>query len=111
MKKEFHPKYYPEAKVTCACGQEFTAGSTLPELRVEICSACHPFFTGQERFVDTEGRVEKFEKRQTEALAVGQARMEKEKKEKKRLAKKEREARERPKTLKEMLAKLGNVSK
>jgi len=55
--------------------------------------------------------VEKFEKRQTEALAVGQARMEKEKKEKKRLAKKEREARERPKTLKEMLAKLGNVSK
>ena len=111
MKKTIHPKYYPEAKVTCACGQEFTTGSTLPELQVEICSACHPFFTGQERFVDTEGRVEKFEKRRTEAHDVVQARMEKEKRAKKRLDKKEKAARERPKTLKEMLAKLDNVSK
>ena len=111
MKKDSHPKYYPEAKVTCACGQEFTTGSTLPELRVEICSACHPFFTGQERFVDTEGRVEKFEKRQSGAREVGRTKMEKEKREKKKLDKKEKEARERPKTLKEMLAKLDNVSR
>lgn len=62
MKPEIHPKYV-ECTVTCGCGATFKTRSTKPEIRVEICSACHPFFTGQERFVDTAGRVEKFTKK------------------------------------------------
>lgn len=68
-KKELHPRYYPEAKVTCACGNTFTVGSTQPELKVEICASCHPFFTGKEVLIDTEGRVEKFEKKRKKAEA------------------------------------------
>ncbi|MDO8592491.1 MAG: 50S ribosomal protein L31 [bacterium] len=60
MKKDIHPKYYKEAKVVCACGNTFTAGSTLPELKVEICSACHPFYTGKQKLLDSARRVEKF---------------------------------------------------
>ena len=59
MKKDIHPKYV-ECKVTCACGNAFTTRSTKPEVKLEICSACHPFFTGKQKFVDTAGRVEKF---------------------------------------------------
>ena len=59
MKEKIHPKWF-EATVVCACGNKFTTGSTLEKLHVEICSACHPFFTGKQKFVDTEGRVEKF---------------------------------------------------
>lgn len=61
MKADIHPQWYPEAQVTCACGNKFTVGSTLPQIRVEVCYACHPFFTGQMRYVDTRGRVDKFE--------------------------------------------------
>jgi len=60
MKKDIHPKYYPECKVTCVCGNEFTTGATMPEIKVEICSVCHPYFTGKQRIVDTARRVEKF---------------------------------------------------
>lgn len=60
MKAKIHPKYYHNCLVTCACGNSFTTGSTLPEIKVDICSACHPFFTGEMKFVDTQGRVEKF---------------------------------------------------
>jgi len=60
MKKDIHPKYHSEAKVTCACGNAFVTGSTLPELKVELCSACHPFYTGKQKLVDTARRVEKF---------------------------------------------------
>jgi len=63
MKVKIHPKYYDNAKVTCLCGNTFIAGSTKPELRVEICSKCHPFVTGEQRIVDTMGRVERFKKR------------------------------------------------
>jgi large subunit ribosomal protein L31 len=63
MKKDIHPTYYPEAKVTCACGNTWTTGSTAPELRVDICSNCHPFYTGEQRIVDTEGQVDRFYKR------------------------------------------------
>lgn len=63
MKTNIHPKYYPNAKVKCACGNEFTVGSTIPEIKTEICSKCHPFYTGQEKIVDTKGRVERFKKR------------------------------------------------
>jgi len=63
MKKEIHPKYFPKAKVKCACGNSFTVGSTVPEINVEICSKCHPFYTGKDKIIDTAGRVERFKKR------------------------------------------------
>lgn len=62
MKAGVHPIWHKDTKITCVCGNTFTAGSTLPEIRVEICSACHPFFTGTQKFVDTQGQVEKFSK-------------------------------------------------
>lgn len=64
MKKEIHPAYYAKSKVSCSCGQKFEVGSTLPEINVEICSSCHPFYTGEEKTIDTAGRVERFKKRQ-----------------------------------------------
>lgn len=62
MKPDIHPKY-GECKVTCACGEVFTTGSVKKELRVDICSKCHPFFTGKQKLVDTGGRVDRFKKR------------------------------------------------
>ena len=62
MKKDIHPKY-EETSVTCGCGNKFTTRSTRKNIVVEICSACHPFFTGKMKFVDTTGRVEKFQKK------------------------------------------------
>lgn len=70
MKKEGHPEYHPKAKVTCACGNVMTIGATKPTLEIEICSACHPFYTGKEKLVDTAGRVEKFRRRQEKASAI-----------------------------------------
>jgi large subunit ribosomal protein L31 len=63
MKAKIHPKYYPEARVICACGNSYTVGSTSPELKVDICSQCHPFYTGEQRIVDTAGQVDRFMKR------------------------------------------------
>jgi large subunit ribosomal protein L31 len=60
MKTTIHPKWYNDAKVVCACGNTFTTGATLPEIHVEICYSCHPFYTGTMRFVDTAGRVDSF---------------------------------------------------
>lgn len=99
MKQNIHPQYYPTAKVTCACGNTFTVGSTVPEIRVEVCSACHPFYTGQMKYVDTLGRVDKFKKAQKAAEAVKAVREEKKK------VKEERRKRveDAPKTLREML--------
>lgn len=62
MKAEIHPEYV-ECSVTCGCGNSFTTRSTRPSINVEICSACHPFYTGQQKFVDTAGRIEKFNRR------------------------------------------------
>lgn len=62
MKKKIHPKYV-EASVKCGCGNTFKTRSTAPEIHVEICSACHPFYTGKQKFVDTAGRIEKFQKK------------------------------------------------
>jgi large subunit ribosomal protein L31 len=67
MKKDIHPAYFPKAAVTCACGHKFTVGSTLEKIEVEICSACHPFYTGQEKVLDAAGRVEKFRARKAKA--------------------------------------------
>ena len=63
MKQGIHPEYHPEARMVCSCGAVYTTGSTKPELRVEICNQCHPFFTGEQRIVDTEGRVERLRRR------------------------------------------------
>ena len=63
MKTQIHPTYYEDAVVTCACGNTFTTGSTHKELKTEICSVCHPFYTGQQRIVDTGGQVERFRRR------------------------------------------------
>lgn len=63
MKKETHPQYYPDASFKCACGNTWKGGSTQPEVEIEICSKCHPFYTGKEKIVDAKGRVEKFKKR------------------------------------------------
>ncbi len=67
MKKGIHPAYNIESKVTCSCGEKFTVGSTMPVIDVEICSACHPFYTGETKILDTAGRVERFKKRQAAA--------------------------------------------
>jgi len=63
MKVKIHPKYYPEARVICSCGNTWTTGSTMPEIRTDVCSVCHPFYTGEQKILDTSGRVEKFMKK------------------------------------------------
>ncbi len=73
MKKDIHPAYY-QAKVRCACGNAFVVGSTKQALDIEICSACHPFYTGGSKIVDTAGRVEKFRARLARASAKAPAR-------------------------------------
>lgn len=78
MKKDIHPTYYPKAKVTCACGNTFTVGSTVKEIKVELCSACHPFYTGKQKLVDTARRVEKYKEKMEKKAAI--AKMKKEKK-------------------------------
>lgn len=72
MKANIHPTWFAEAKVTCACGNTFTTGSTMEQIRVELCSNCHPFFTGQQKFVDTLGQVDRFVKK-TEVSKIKQA--------------------------------------
>lgn len=69
MKEKNHPKYYPKAKVTCACGNSFEVGATVPEIDVEVCSACHPYYTGKHKLMDTQRRVDKFKAK----LARGEA--------------------------------------
>lgn len=93
MKKNIHPTYY-HAKMTCACGNTFVTGSTLPEIKVDICSACHPFFTGSQKFLDIQGRVEKFMQRREKAKTYKSS-----KKAEQVLA----EKKEPPKSLREML--------
>ena len=63
MKDKIHPKYFDDAEVICSCGNTFTTGSTRKQLKVELCSKCHPFFTGERRMLDTTGRVERFNRR------------------------------------------------
>lgn len=63
MKKDIHPEYNLKTKATCACGAVFEVGSTMEDIKVEICSQCHPFYTGNEKIMDTAGRVERFKKR------------------------------------------------
>lgn len=94
MKKDIHPKYYEKAKVTCACGNTFEVGSTMPEINVEICSKCHPFYTGKMKFVDTAKRVDKFKARLAKKETTAAARKGKKVK---RAAKKSKRASKTPK--------------
>lgn len=103
MKANLHPKWYEEAKVTCACGNTFVTGATVPELQVEICYACHPFYTGQMKYIDTAGRVEAFKSRQAGANTKRVSKTEKRKIKK---MKKIQEELDRPDTL-EALRKNG----
>ena len=70
MKQDIHPKYYDKATATCGCGKVFMIGSTMPEIQVEICSNCHPFYTGKEKLIDTAGKVEKFKQRRAAVEAA-----------------------------------------
>ncbi|MDP3730937.1 MAG: 50S ribosomal protein L31 [bacterium] len=70
MKQGIHPQYYPTAKVKCACGNTWSTGSTQPELDVEICSKCHPFYSGKEKILDTRGRIDKFKKRLEKSVTL-----------------------------------------
>ena len=99
MKLNIHPQWFPEAKITCACGNTFTVGATVPELKVDVCYNCHPFYTGQMKYLDTAGRVEAFKTKQ--AGATGQ-RVSKTEKRKQRTLKKIQEEAERPESLSEL---------
>lgn len=93
MKQAIHPQYFESAQVICVCGNKFTTGSTQELIKVELCANCHPFYTGEQRFVDSGSRIEKFQKKQEVAkLHVA--------KKKEELTKKDDRA---PKTLREML--------
>lgn len=98
MQVKIHPQWYSDAQVVCNCGNTFAVGSTKQSIHIEICHKCHPFFTGEMKYVDTLGRVEKFQKKQKHAQAQAVVIAEKKKK---KLAKQE-EVRH-PKTLREML--------
>lgn len=95
MKANIHPTYFPQAQVTCVCGNTFVTGSTKPQIKVEICSNCHPFYTGTQKFVDTVGNIERFQAKMKTAAAKQAVVTAKKKKI-------QEEARQ-PKTLREML--------
>lgn len=95
MKAQIHPQYFDQATITCACGNKITTGSTQEVIHVELCSKCHPFYTGEQRFVDSASRIEKFQKKQ-EVAKEHKAKV---------VAKKEEQKKkdDAPKTLREML--------
>jgi large subunit ribosomal protein L31 len=96
MRPEIHPEYHPEARVVCACGNTFTVGATVPEITTEVCASCHPFFTGEQRIVDTAGQVERFMRR----LEAGQEQREQERERRKQHKLAEREAKRQRRGLK-----------
>ncbi|OGY09646.1 MAG: 50S ribosomal protein L31 [Candidatus Blackburnbacteria bacterium RIFCSPHIGHO2_01_FULL_44_64] len=103
MKAQIHPQYYPEAQVTCACGNKFTVGSTLPQIKIDVCSKCHPFFTGQLRYVDTAGRVDRFKAKQI--VTEDQTKVSKKLRRQEKRNKKIEEELSRPTTLEALRAK------
>ncbi len=70
MKKEIHPEYHEDAKIICACGNTIKTGATIKEMHIEICSACHPFYTGKEKLVDSAGQVDRFKKKMEKFAAM-----------------------------------------
>lgn len=98
MKADIHPDYHQDTVVTCACGNTFTTGSTLPSIKVEICSACHPFYTGEKRYIDTEGRVDKFMRLTQQAQSLSP------KKRKRKMTQATDTSQEQPQSLKNMIS-------
>ncbi len=98
MKQAIHPQYFDNAQVICVCGNKFTTGSTQEVIHVELCSNCHPFYTGEQKFVDTASRIQKFQTRTETAKKYQVVAKDKKDKEKKKL--------EAPKTLREMLSQV-----
>lgn len=96
MKTTIHAQYYPNAKVTCSCGNTFTIGSTVEVIHVELCSKCHPFYTGEQRFVDAASKIQRFQQKQERAKAYVSKKVAK--------VEKQKERDSQPKTLREMLA-------
>lgn len=88
MKKDLHPAYFTNTVITCACGRTLTTGSTLETIHVELCSACHPFYTGKQKLVDTARRVEKFQSRVSQKTTVAQTRKGRKAKQAKRVKRK-----------------------
>lgn len=99
MKADIHPTFYTDTRVTCACGNSFIAGSTMKEIRVEVCYNCHPFYTGQMKFVDTAGRVDAFRTKEKKVQSKLLSKTEKRRLKKERKIQKELE---RPDTLAEL---------
>ena len=95
MKASIHPQYFDQAQVICACGNRFTTGSTMEVIHVELCSNCHPFYTGEQRFVDSASRIQKFQAKQNIAKQYLSKKVTKKKQ--------EEEQKTQPKTLREML--------
>lgn len=95
MKANIHPQYFDNAQVVCACGNKFTTGSTLEMIRVELCSKCHPFYTGEQRFVDSASRIQKFQDKQNIAKQYLTKKVKKQEEQKQKDT--------APKTLREML--------
>lgn len=98
MKTNLHPQFHNEARVICVCGNRFTTGSTAEEIHVEICYKCHPFYTGEQKFVDSASRIQKFQTKQEKAKQFVAKKVKKQEEQKRR--------EDAPKTLREML--LGN---
>jgi len=96
MKADIHPKYYPDAKITCACGNELTVGSTVKAIHVELCAKCHPFYTGKQKLIDTERRVEKFKEKEAAKVSKGTTIGKKAKAEKRAKVKAEKKAAKQP---------------
>lgn len=88
MKTKIHPEYNNDCVVTCACGNSFTTGSTMKEIRVELCNKCHPFYTGKQKFVDTARRVEKFQEKASKIAVAAAGRKDKKAKKAAEVAKK-----------------------
>lgn len=99
MKSNVHPQWFPESIATCVCGNVFKLGSTLEKIHVDICDKCHPFYTGEMKYIDSLGRVDKFKKKQSVAKNI-QVKLEEKKK---KLKQREEERKYEPRTLKEML--------
>jgi len=103
MKADIHPTYFPDAKIVCACGNVVTAGSTVQEIHVELCSKCHPFYTGKQKLIDTARRVEKFAERANAKISKAKTTIGKKAKTEKRAAQKAaKKAQKNPNKLSEL---------
>ena len=98
MKAQIHPTYFENAQVVCVCGNRFTTGSTMETIHIELCNKCHPFYTGEQKFVDSASRIQKFQKKQEVAKHFVTKKVKK--------AEDRKRAENAPKTLREMLAAL-----